>query len=194
MGLYDNVEIPVELLKAQPDERIQKYASLIKGETADFQTKNLDCAMLEFKLKKVDDEYRLFKVNITGKFLPNEDKKSIFSVYFEEESRTEVAQDITATFCAFDFFDSDTLDIVIDLKIKVIAGVFVSMECVEYEERDPGPRLKQMKDTMQRLKECSAYYKTFRGRAALLVRKILLSLHKRIYKFNNWLQKLSFKL
>lgn len=194
MGLYDDVEIPVEILKSQSDERILKYASLIKGEYAYFQTKNLDCCMLNFRFKKVDGKYLLYKDEVKGKFVPNPDKKALFSVYFEEESRAEVAQDITATFCAFDFFNSDTLDIVIDLKVKVIDGVFVSMECIEYEERDPGPRLKQMEDTMQKLKESAAYYKTFRGRAALLVRNILLSLHKRIYKFNNWLQKLSFKL
>lgn len=194
MGLYDDVAIPVELLKAQADERIKKYASLIKGEYADFQTKNLDCCMLNFRLKKVDDKYLLYKDEVKGKYVPNPDKKSLFSLLFEEESCTEIAQDITSTFCAFDFFNSDTLDIVIDLKVKVIDGVFVSMECIEYEERDPGPRLKQMEDTMQKLKESAAYYKTYRGKAARLVRKFLLSLHKRIYKFNNWLQKIAFKL
>lgn len=194
MGLYDNVAIPVELLKAQADERIKKYASLINGEYADFQTKNLDCCMLNFRFKKVDDKYLLYKDEVKGKFVPNPDKKSLFSVLFEEESCTEIAQDITSTFCAFDFFNSDTLDIVIDLKVKVIDGVFVSMECIECEELDPGPRLKQMEDTMQKLKESAAYYKTCRGKVARLVRKFLLSLHKRIYKFNNWLQKIAFKL
>lgn len=194
MGLYDDIEIPIELLKAQSDNRIQKYASFIKGDHADFQTKDLDCCMLNFRFKKVDDKYLIYKDDIKGKFIPNPDKKSIFTVYFEEESRTEVAQDITATFCAFDFFNSATLDIVIDLKVKVVDGVFVSMECVEYEERDPGPRLKQMEDTVRRIKESSAYYKTFKGKTALLTRKFLLYLHRRIYNFNNWLRKIAFKI
>ena len=96
MGPYDDVEIPVEILKSQSDERILKYASLIKGEYADFQTKNLDCCMLNFRFKKVDDKYLLYKDEVKGKFVPNPDKKALFSVYFEEESRAEVAQDITA--------------------------------------------------------------------------------------------------
>jgi hypothetical protein len=194
MGLYDEVTIPVELLKAQTDERIKKYAALIKGKHADFQTKNLDCSMQKYNLRKVDDKYIFYKDVVKGKFVDSKDNKYIFGFYFEEESRTEVAQDITATFCAFDYFNSDTLDIVIDLKIKVIDGVFVSMECIEYEEQDPKLRIKNMEETIIKIKESEAYYKTFRGKSAVLIRKILLSFYKRIHKFNSWLHKLAFKL
>lgn len=194
MGLYDDVAIPVELLKAQSDDRIQKYASMLEDELADLQTKDLDCVMQNYRFKKVDDKYLLYKDVVKGAFVENGDKKSLFNVSFVEESRTEVAQDITATFCAFDFFNSDTLDIVIDLKVKVIDGVFVSMECIEYEERDPGPRIQRTEEVMQRVKESAKYYKTLRGRTALLIRRILLSIHRRLSKFNSWLQKLSFKL
>lgn len=194
MGLYDDVTIPVELLKAQPDERIKKYAALIKDEHVDFQTKDLDCSMQKYNLRKVDDKYLFYKVVVKGKFVESKDKKSIFGFYFEEESRTEVPEEITDTFSAFDYFNSDSIDIVIDLKVKLVDGVFVSMECVEYEERDPKPRIKQMEETMRKIKEDTAYYKTFRGKTAILIRKILLNIHYPAAKFIDWLQKVAFKL
>ena len=194
MGLYDDVTIPVELLKAQPDERIKKYAALIKDDHADFQTKDLDCSMQKYNLRKVDDKYLFYKVVVKGKFVESKDKKSIFGFYFEEESRTEVPEEITDTFSAFDYFNSDSIDIVIDLKVKLVDGVFVSMECVEYEERDPKPRIKQMEETMRKIKEDTAYYKTFRGKTAILIRKILLNIHYPAAKFIDWLQKVAFKL
>lgn len=194
MGLYDDVTIPVELLKAQPDERIKKYAALIKDEHVDFQTKDLDCSMQKYNLRKVDDKYLFYKVVVKGKFVESKDKKSIFGFYFEEESRTEVPEEITDTFSSFDYFNSDSIDIVIDLKVKLVDGVFVSMECVEYEERDPKPRIKQMEETMRKIKEDTAYYKTFRGKTAILIRKILLNIHYPAAKFIDWLQKVAFKL
>lgn len=194
MGLYDDVTIPVELLKAQPDERIKKYAELIKDEYVDFQTKDLDCSMQKYNLRKVDDKYLFYKVVVKGKFVESKDKKSIFGFYFEEESRTEVPEEITDTFSSFDYFNSDSIDIVIDLKVKLVDGVFVSMECVEYEERDPKPRIKQMEETMRKIKEDTAYYKTLRGKTAILIRKILLKIHYPLAKFIDWLQKVAFKL
>ena len=194
MGLYDDVTIPVELLKAQPDERIKKYAELIKDEYVTFQTKDLDCSMQKYNLRKVDDKYLFYKVVVKGKFVESKDKKSIFGFYFEEESCTEVPEEITDTFSAFDYFNSDSIDIVIDLKVKLVDGVFVSMECVEYEERDPKPRIKQMEETMRKIKEDTAYYKTLRGKTAILIRKILLKIHYPLAKFIDWLQKVAFKL
>lgn len=194
MGLYDDVTIPVELLKAQPDERIKKYAELIKDEYVDFQTKDLDCSMQKYNLRKVDDKYLFYKVVVKGKFVESKDKKSIFGFYFEEESRTEVPEEITDTFSSFDYFNSDSIDIVIDLKVKLVDGVFVSMECVEYEERDPKPRIKQMEETMRKIKEDTAYYKTLRGKTAILIRKMLLKIHYPLAKFIDWLQKVAYKL
>lgn len=194
MGLYDDVTIPVELLKAQLDERIKKYAAVIKDDHAYFQTKDLDCSMQKYNLRKVDDKYLFYKDLVKGKFVADKDKKSIFGGYFEEESRTEVPEEITDTFFAFDYFNSDSIDIVIDLKVKLVDGVFVSMECVEFEERDPKPRIKQMEETMRKIKEDTAYYKTFRGKTAVLIRKMLLNIHYPVAKFSDRLQKIAFKL
>lgn len=194
MGMFDTVHVPVELLKAQEDTRIKKYASLIDSETTDFQTKDLYSAMDTYYLKKVNGKYLLHKDHVEREVVETDDKKSIFGFYFNEISRKCIQELITDTICLFDYYNSDTIDIVIDLKVKLVDGVLVSMECVEYEERDPKPRIDMENDTMKALKESAAYYKTFRGKVARACREVLLSIHKRIYKFNNWLQKIAFKL
>jgi hypothetical protein len=194
MGMYDTVHVPVELLKAQPDTRIQKYAGLFKCEVTDFQTKDLESCMQEYLFKKVDAGYLLHEEKVDGEIVKTNGGKSILDFYFEEKSRACLPALITETICLYDYYNSDTIDIVIDLKVKVVDGLFISMECIDYEERDPKPRIDQLNETMQRLKESAAYYKTFRGKLALTTRKVLLCVHRKIYKFNNWLQKLTFKL
>jgi hypothetical protein len=194
MGMYDTVYVPVELLKAQGDERIKKYANLIDSETTDFQTKDLYNVMATYYLKNVDGKYLLHKDYVESEVVKNDDKKSIFSFYINEISRKCIPELITATFNLFDFYNSDTIDIIIDLKVVVVDGVLTSIECVEYEEQDPKPRIDREKETIKLLRESTAYYKTFRGKLALIVRKVLLSIHKKIYKFNNWLQRIAFKL
>jgi hypothetical protein len=194
MGMYDTVHVPVELLKAQGDERIKKYASLIDSETTDFQTKDLDSAMDTYYLKKVNGKYLLHKDHVESEVVETDDKKSIFGFYLKEISRKCIQELITDTICLFDFYNSDTIDIIIDLKVVVVDGVVTSIECVEYEEQDPKPRIDRTKETIKLLRESTAYYKTFRGKLALIVRSVLLYIHKKIYKFNNWLQRIAFKL
>lgn len=194
MGMYDTVHVPVELLKAQEDERIKKYASLIDSETTDFQTKDLDSVMNTYYLKKVNGKYLLHKDHVESEVVETDNKKSIFGFYLKEISRKCIQELITDTVCLFDYYNSDTIDIVIDLKVKLVDGVFISMECVEYEERDPKPRIEMYAATMKEIQESAAYYKTFRGKVARACREVLLSIHKKIYNFNNWLQKIAFKL
>lgn len=196
MGLYDTVNVPVELLKSQADTRIQKYAGLLKGEVADFQTKDLDNAMQDYYLKNVGGAYLLHKDNVEGEMVKTKEGggKSIFDFYFDEKSRTCLPEIITETISLFDYYNSDTVDIVIDLKVTLVDGFLTSMECVEYEERDPKPRIDQLNETMKKLRDSAAYYKTFKGKVALALRKVLIKIHRKIYRFNNWLQKISFKL
>jgi hypothetical protein len=194
MGMYDTVHVPVELLKAQGDERIKKYASLIDSETTDFQTKDLDSAMDTYYLKKVNGKYLLHKDHVESEVVETDDKKSIFGFHINEISRKCIQELITDTICLFDYYNSDTIDIVIDLKVKLVDGVLVSMECVEYEERDPKPRIDMENDIMRQMQESRAYYKTLRGNLAWTCREALLSIHKRISKFNKWIQKIAFKL
>lgn len=194
MGLYDTIHVPVELLKAQVDTRIQKYAGLLKGDVTDFQTKDLESCMQDLYFKKVDGGYLLHEEKVDGTLVKINGGKSIHDFYFEEKSRTCLPALITETICLYDYYNSDTIDISIDLKVKVVDGFFISMECIEYEERDPKPRIAKLNETMQRLKESAAYYKTFRGKLAFAARKVLLKIHRNMYKFNNWLQKLAFKL
>lgn len=153
--MYDTVYVPVELLKAQEDTRIKKYASLINSETTDFQTKDLYSAMDTYYLKKVNGKYLLHKDHVEREVVETDDKKSIFGFYINEISRKCIQELITDTICLFDYYNSDTIDIVIDLKVKLVDGVLVSMECVEYEERDPKPRIDMENDTIKALKESS---------------------------------------
>ncbi len=192
--MFDTVHVPVELLKAQEDERIKKYAGLLQGDVTDFQTKDLDNALQTFHFKKVDGGYLLHEEKVDGKMVKTNGGKSFLDFYFEEHARACLPVLITETIHLYDFYNSDTLDIVIDLKAIVVDGFLTSMECVQYEERNPKPRIDQLNDTMQRLRDSAAYYKTFRGKLALSVRKVLLIIHKKLYKFNNWLQKVAFKL
>jgi len=194
MGMYDTVYVPVALLKAQEDTRIKKYASLIDSETTDFQTKDLDSAMDTYYLKKVNGKYLLHKDHVEREFVETDDKKSIFGFYLNEISKKCIQELITDTVCLFDYYNSDTIDIVIDLKVKLADGIFISMECVDYEERDPKPRIEMYAATMKEIQERAAYYKTFRGKVSRACREVLLSMHKKIYNFNNWLQKIAFKL
>jgi hypothetical protein len=194
MGMFDTVYVPVELLKAQEDARIQKYASFIDSESTDFQTKDLDSVMDTYHFKKVNGKYLLHKDHVEREVVETDDKKSILRFYFKEISRKCIQELITATFYLYDYYNSDTIDIVIDLKVKLVDGVFVSMECVEYEERDPKLRIEMKAATMKEIQESAAYYKTFRGKVARACREVLLSIHSKIYKFNNWIQKIAFKL
>jgi hypothetical protein len=68
------------------------------------------------------------------------------------------------------------------------------MECIEYEEKDPTPRIERNNETMKIMEADAAYYKTFRGKVARAISKVLLSIHYKLEKFNNWLQKVAFKL
>ena len=139
--MFDTVHVPVELLKSQEDERIKKYAGLLKGDDADFQTKDLDNILQDFYFKKVDGGYLIHEEKVDGKMVKTDGGKSILDFYFEENSRTCSPVLITETIHLFDFYNSDTIDIVIDLKVTVVDGFLTSMECVEYEERDPKPRI-----------------------------------------------------
>jgi hypothetical protein len=194
MGMYDTVHVPVELLKSQGDTRIQKYANLITNDDADFQTKDLDSVMNTYYLKKVNGKYLLHKDHVESEVVETDNKKSIFGFYLKEISRKCIQELITDTVCLYDYYNSDTIDIVIDLKIKLVDGVFISMECVEYEEQDPKPRIQREEHVKNMMIESAAYYKTFRGKAAIVLRKALLVIHKNINNFNNWLQKVAFKL
>jgi len=194
MGLYDDVSVPIELLKAQEDERIKKYAALLTGVNVDFQTKSLDCCMQEYVLKKIEDKYVLHKENVERECVESPDSKSIFKFHFVEKSRTTTPELITATLSMCDYYNSDTLDIFIDLKMELVAGVVTSIVCALYEERDPAPRLQRNKEMVQKMKESAIYYKSFRGRAAIVLRRALFAIHKKIDKCNGWLQRLAFKL
>jgi len=194
MGLYDDVSVPIELLKAQEDERIKKYAALLTGVNVDLQTKSLDCCMQEYVLKKIEDNYVLHKENVERECVESPDSKSIFKFYFVEKSRTTTPELITATLSMCDFYNSDTLDIFIDLKMELVAGVVTRIACALYEERDPAPRLQMNKEMVQKMKESAIYYKSFRGKAAIILRRALFAIHKKIDKCNGWLQRLAFKL
>jgi hypothetical protein len=194
MGMFDTVHVPVALLKVQEDTRIQKYASLLKHEVTDFQTKDLYNVLQNYHFKNVDGKYLFHKDEVEGEYVKNENPNEIFGFHFNETARSCNPELITDTVCLYDYYNSDTIDISIELKVKLVNGVLVSMECIEYEETDPTPRIERKNETMKMVEAQAAYYKTFRGKVARASREVLLSVHYKLEKFNNWLQEVAFKL
>lgn len=194
MGLYDDISIPVELLKASDDARIRKHASLLSGDTASFQTKDLDCVMQQYELKKVGDQYVLHKDIVESEVVKHKNSDSPFNFHFVEKSRTSSRQHVSDTIMAYDYFTSDAVDISIDLKIKLVDGVLMTLDCFTYEERDPTARIKMQNEAMQKLKDSIAYRKTLLGKLTLCVRNVLLCLHKNISTFNSRLLRCICKL
>ena len=194
MGLYDDISLPIELLKENSDEHIKKYASLFSTDTAAFQTKDLACAMLEYDFQKLDNEYVLHRDVVERELVENKASKDIFKFHFNEKTRTSVREHTTATILVYAYYTSTTVDISIDLELRLVDGVLFSVACTSYKENDPAIRIKMYAEAMQKLKDSIAYHKTFRGKSALVVRRLLLRLHKNLCKFNSWLLRCIHKL
>jgi hypothetical protein len=194
MGLYDDVTVPIEVLKLQDDARIQKYVALLSGDSVSFQTKSLDCALRQYELKNIAGSYVLHLEHVETEFIKSDDPNAIFKFYPKVKSRSSNPELITSTLFVYDYYNSDTLDISIDLHLVLVSGVLVRVDCVKYEERDPAPRIKMLQETMSRMKETAAYYDTLRGRVALLIRRVLLATHRKAQNWINLLQEIAFKL
>lgn len=209
MGMYDTIDFPAEILRQFKDERLQKYVRLASGDSdfpLSFQTKDLYRTLDIFHFVKNDrGEYVMHQYRPTRDVridLPDSPDQLSWSDIMDmvvspdkkENERKSVPHIITRTIDCIDVFDSNEIDITIDIRVILNSGKVQAIEVLEYTEKDPTERLLGEAELLKSINETQAYSKTIRGRINRRVRKFLHFICRGLQKLQNAIMKVSFKL
>jgi hypothetical protein len=148
--------------------------------TKDYQSKDLDCALNVFKIKK-DGTVWIKKVK--GEWTAGNPKSKSFSEQFghfkvEKEWEEFYEHTFTANLCGYETLEGP-YDYWIDYKISVVDGVLDKVSLEKFEAIDNSKRKKLDKEITEQMVECKKLQNTFR--------------YKYFYKYYNRFIRFSFK-
>ena len=109
-------------------------------------------------------------------------------------STETIPHDITTTIICYDYLQTESLDVSIDLKIVFINGKVNEISLFKYEEEDSAPRLEREEKITEKLKKQISFSKTIRGKCQRKLGNILYKISKIFLSIGSQIQKLSFKL
>lgn len=190
MGLFDTIVFTRESLSGI-DERVDKYLSLIEGSEIPFQTKDLECYLLTYKV----NNGQLFYEKSEREWVESD---GIFGGYMNEISRSLEKREDTVTVYFYDFLFNDVADIWIEFKAVFIHGVLSKIELFKFEETSSKERIERHEKWLRELKEYNDYKKTLRGKIVIWcknkIRFVLKKISLVFKKLTSALDKLIFNL
>lgn len=189
MGLFDTIVFTRESLSGI-DKRVDKYLSLIEGSEIPFQTKDLECYLLTYKV----NNGQLFYERVEREWVESD---GMFGGYMNEISRSLEKREDTVTVYFYDFLFNDVADIWIEFKAVFIKGVLDKIELFKFEETCSKDRIEREQKTLKELKQYQEYKKTFRGKISIFCKgqifKLLNKLSQILKKITSLVDKLKFK-
>lgn len=189
MGMYDTIIFNRESLSGI-DERVDKYLSLIEGSQISFQTKDLECYLLTYKVKNG----QLFYEKVEREWVESD---GMFGGYMNEISRSLEKREDTVTVYFYDLLFNDVADIWIEFKAVFIKGVLDKIELFKFEETCSKDRIEREKEAFKKMSEYFEYSKTLRGKISIFCKgqiyKSLNKLSQILRKITSLVDKLKFK-
>lgn len=187
MGLFDNIIVSKSRLLGI-DEKIDKYLSLVEGEEISLQTKDFDQALATYSIENDSLTYEKNNCEWVS------DENHFLKGYMKTISTETIPHDITTTIICYDYLQTESLDVSIDLKIVFINGKVNEISLFKYEEEDSAPRLEREEKITEKLKKQISFSKTIRGKCQRKLGNILYKISKIFLSIGSQIQKLSFKL
>lgn len=165
---------------------VDKYLQILGAEEVSLQTKDFDCLMRNFFI----EDKALFFEKVESKWVEG---SSPFGGFLEPISKEKLPHETTCTIRAYDFLQSEPVDIWIEFEMVFIEGVLQKISLVEYKETDSAPRIERSKQWQKELDESIKFGKTFRGKMCRAFGRFLGKISRQIINFGNLIQRISFK-
>lgn len=185
MGLFDTIIFHKSVIQGISPE-VDKYLQILNEEEVSMQTKDFDCLMRNFFI----EDKELFFEKVESKWVEGD---SPFGGFLEPISKEKLPYKTTCTIRAYDFLQSEPVDIWIEFEMVFIEGVLQKTSLIEYKETDSAPRIERSKQWQKELDESIKFGKTFRGKMHRAFGRFLGKLSRQIIKFGNCIQRISFK-
>ncbi len=201
MGMYDTLRLPTEyildVLTANKTTESMLDASLftmaiarVNNASIETQTKSLDCCLSEYKLEKIDGEFKLIQCIPLGTWV--DEPSSIGGMAFNHTGIKEVPQDHTGVINCYGGLYTDDTDYDLELNITFVEGKVVKTDIVK-SEIIIGDKVRavQTANFFSRIDAENKYRNTFTGRFTNLLCHPVYYLGEVIISVANWLHKLS---
>lgn len=185
MGMFDTIIFNKSVIQGL-DPKVDKYLRLLGESELGFQTKDFDCLLQNFFI----EDGCLFEQHVETRWV---EESGPFGGFMEPVSKEKKPCNKTCTVQAYDMFDSEEVDIWIEIQFVFVDGVLQKTSLVKYKETDASIRIEREKQFQKQLAESIEFGKTFRGKMQRAFGRFLGKLSRQIIKFGNLIQRISFK-
>jgi hypothetical protein len=185
MGLFDTIIFNKSVIQGT-DPKVDKYLTLLGENELGWQTKDFDCLLSNFFI----EEGKLFEEKVEKRWV---EENGPFGGFLEPISKEKIPYNKTCTINAYDFLQSETVDIWIEMDFVFIDGVLQKTSLVKYEETNSAERLERLAKFQKELSESIKFGKTFRGKMQRAFGNFLGLVSRKIINLGNYIQRISFK-
>lgn len=185
MGMFDTIIFNKSVIQGL-DPKVDKYLRILGESELGFQTKDFDCLLQNFFI----EDGKLFLEHVESRWV---EENGPFGGFLEPISKEKKFYNKTCTVQAYDYLNSEEVDIWIEFEIVFIEGVLQKITLIKYKETDSAPRIERSKQWQKELDESIKFGKTFRGKMQRAFGRFLGKLSRKIINFGNLIQRISFK-
>lgn len=185
MGFFDTIIFNKSVIQGL-DPKVDKYLQLLGESELGFQTKDFDCLLRNFFI----EDGKLFLEHVESTWV---EEDGPFGGFVEPISKEKKFYNKTCSIQAYDYLNSEEVDIWIEIQFVFIDGVLQKTSLVKYEETDSAPRIEREKQLQKKIAESIEFGKTFRGKVQRAFGQFLGKLSRKIINFGNLIQRISFK-